>query len=123
MFDANLELTAGATFDFDLTWVTKDEKGNIEPVKLVGAQAEFEIRTRSGELLVRCSSDQQNIKIPDPDTGQIFINISPLQTTDAQPEQWRDAIWGVLVTFSSMDRYPIAEGSATLKRKVVYSQI
>lgn len=124
MFNDNLPLVAGATFDFELTWETKDETNVLKPVKLMGCTVEFEVR-KSGDdtLLVRCTTEDGNITVPEPETGQVFIHIPPDKTANQLPENWRDAIWEVVVTFPSLDKYSIAWGSASLRRKVVHSNV
>lgn len=124
MFNHNLPLVAGATFDFELIWETQDETNVLKPVQLMGCIVEFEIRKSAHDtLLVRCSNDDGNIKIPEPETGKIFIHIPPDKTANQSSENWRDAIWEVVVTFPSLDKYSIACGSASLRRKVVHSNV
>ena len=123
LFNQNLPLIAGRTFDFDLTWQTKDENGAWEPVNLTGCTVELEIRKSTDDtLLVRCSSEAGNIKIPEPESGEILFHIAPEQTNDQDPNQWTDAIWEVVVTYPSLDKYSIFWGSATLQRRVVNSR-
>ena len=123
MFNENLALIAGTTFDFDLTWETKNENGQFEPVIISGCIVEFEIR-KSGDdtLLVRCSTDDGSIKVLAPETGKMDLHISPEKTWDQKSDSWRDAIWEVVVTYPSLDKYSIAWGSASLRRKVVNSK-
>jgi hypothetical protein len=122
MFNENLALIAGATFDFDLTWETKDEAGVFSPVIINDCSAEFEIRkSGSNELLVRCSADDGSVKVTAPESGKIDIHIAPEKTLNHLPDNWRDAIWEVVITFPSLDKYSIAWGSASLRRQVVNS--
>lgn len=123
MFNENLALIAGTTFDFDLTWETKNEQGTWDPVIIDGCTVEFEVRKSSDStLLVRCSTEDGSIKVLEPNTGKIDVHILPEATSSQLTENWRDAIWEVVVTFPSLDKYSIACGSASLRRKVVNSQ-
>ena len=120
MYEQVLEITEGRTCDFYLLWETEDESRKREPVDLTGATIELEIRKSSNdELLVRISSEAGEIKTPEPTSGESEYHIAPDKTEGQSCENWRDALWEVLVTFPSMDKYPIACGVAQLKRGIV----
>ncbi|HCG7952308.1 TPA: hypothetical protein NJ584_003264 [Vibrio parahaemolyticus] len=122
MYEQVLEITEGRTCDFYLLWETEDENGVREPVDLTGATIELEIRKSSNdELLLRLSSDNGEIKFPEPTSGESEYHIAPEKSEGQSCENWRDALWEVLVTFPSMDKYPIACGVAQLKRGIVQS--
>ena len=123
MFNENLPLVAGSTFDFELKWQTEDEFKRLEPVKLTNCEVEFEIRKSSdNSLLLRCSTQDDGITIA-PESGEIYIHLTPSKTADHSPENWRDALWEVVVIFPSVDKYSIAWGSASLRRNIVKNQM
>ncbi|MBD1559507.1 hypothetical protein HC752_21425 [Vibrio sp. S9_S30] len=122
MYEQVLEITEGRTCDFYLLWETEDENRKRKPVDLTGATIELEIRKSSNdELLLRLSSANGEIKFPVPTSGESGYHIAPDKTEGQSCENWRDALWEVLVTFPSMDKYPIAGGVAQLKRGIVQS--
>ncbi|SDI10279.1 hypothetical protein SAMN04488136_1647 [Vibrio xiamenensis] len=123
MYDQVLEITEGRTCDFSLLWETEDENRARTPVDLTDAIIELEIRKSSDDsLLLRLSSEDGEITIAEPTTGESQYHIAPSQTEGQAAENWRDALWEVLVTFPSLDKYAIASGQARLIRGIVQSR-
>ncbi|HCH5506008.1 TPA: hypothetical protein NKZ29_004450 [Vibrio parahaemolyticus] len=115
MDEQDLPLVAGTTFDFELTWETENDQGELEPVDITGCSVVLQVRGMTSKvLLMSCTSTDGDITVEDPVTGRMEIHISPEKTANQDVNVWQDARWEVRVIFPSGDAYSLVRGWAKL---------
>ncbi|HIF9214607.1 TPA: hypothetical protein ACX6QF_000059 [Photobacterium damselae] len=114
-----LKIVAGTTFGFDLHWTTGDKDNPY--VKLSGCTAVFVIRSITGDVLVRGTTESGHISIIECEqqSDKLDIQITHDQTQGQQPQAWENANYEVRVTFPSGDLYSILRGPALLIKGAV----
>ncbi|EAZ2875447.1 hypothetical protein AYI72_22445 [Shewanella algae] len=114
----DLEIVAGTTFGFEVTW--EDGSGTQTPIDISGCAVRFQVRTGTDKLLVDCSTENGCIEVTDPATGTIAVQVKPEQTRGHYPSQWEGADYELRVYFPSGDVYSILRGRAKLLRGAIH---
>jgi len=115
MDEQDLPLVTGTTFDFELTWETENEQGELEPVDITGCSVDLQVRGMTSKaLLLSCTSVAGEVTVADPTTGKMEFHIAPGKTSGQDVTAWQDARWEVKVTFPSGDAYSLVRGWAKL---------
>lgn len=119
----DLEIIAGTTFDFEVTWRNQDGTG----MDITDCSVKFQIRTRSGSVLVDCSTDKGNVHLSDAKSGVIAVHIAPKQTASYKPAQVTSGYspdntqsYELRVYFPSGDVYSLLRGTARLIQGAIH---
>lgn len=110
MAASDLQLTAGTTFAFGVTWQTQN--GDVvAPVDISGCTARFQMRdVASGEVLAEAATEGDGVDIPDGPTGAITVSIHPSKTQGLTGHTIGQVAYELRVYFPSGDVYPVMAG-------------
>lgn len=118
MAASDLQLTAGTTFAFGVTWQTKDGDQMVA-VDLSGCTARLQMRdVKSGALLVAAEIGD-GIEITDPKAGEISVSLKPAKTRELGPSPLGALIYELRVYFPSGDAYPVMTGFVAVAEGVI----
>lgn len=118
MAASDLQLTAGTTFAFGVTWQTKDGD-HMVAVDLSGCTARLQMRdAKSGALLVAADIGD-GIEIPDPKGGKITVSLKPAKTQTLGARRLGDVVYELRAYFPSGDAYPVMTGFVAVAEGVI----
>lgn len=107
MAASDLELTAGTTFAFSVTWQQKGDAG-LAPIDITGCTARFQVRdAKGGALLIDAQTEGRGIRIPNGPDGLIEVSLNPALTRGLPPRSLGQAVYELRVYFPSGDAYPV----------------
>lgn len=118
MSASDLQMTAGTTFAFGVTWQTRDGD-HLVPVDVSGCSARFQMRdTESGKLLAEANS-VDGIDIPDGPAGQLRVSLHPDKTKTLGAYPLGRVVYELRVYFPSGDVYPVMSGFVAIAQGVI----
>jgi hypothetical protein len=120
MAASDLELTAGTTFGFAVTWQQKSGE-TLAPIDITGCTARFQVRdAKTDELLIDAQTEGRGIEIPAGADGLIKVSLGPEVTRGLSPRAIGQAVYELRVYFPSGDAYPVLPaGFLVIKRGVI----
>lgn len=118
MSASDLQMTAGTTFAFGVTWQTKDGDQMV-PVDVSGCSARFQMRDmQSGGVLAEAGSGD-GIDIPDGPGGEIRVSLHPEKTKGLAAYPLGRVAYELRVYFPSGDVYPVMSGFVAIVQGVI----
>lgn len=107
MAASDLELTAGTTFAFSVTWQQKNGDA-LTPIDITGCTARFQVRdVKTDELLIDAQTGGRGIEIPAGSDGLISVTLGPDVTRGLSSRPIGQAVYELRVYFPSGDAYPV----------------
>lgn len=107
MAASDLELTAGTTFAFAVTWQQKSGAA-LAPIDITGCTARFQVRdAKTDELLIDAQTEGRGIEIPAGPDGLIKVSLGPDVTRGLPSRAIGQAVYELRVYFPSGDAYPV----------------
>lgn len=119
MAATDLQLTAGTTYAFGITWQTKDGD-QLVPVDISGCTARFQMRdVASGELLAECKTEGDGIEIPSGPDGVVQVSVHPSKTDGLKARPIGQVAYELRVYFPSGDVYSVMSGFIAIVEGVI----
>lgn len=119
MSASDLQMTAGTTFAFGVTWQTKDGD-QLVPVDVSGCSARFQMRDMESDLvLAEAASNGDGIEIPDGPSGELRVSLHPDKTKALSAYPLGRVAYELRVYFPSGDVYPVMSGFVAIAQGVI----
>lgn len=119
MAASDLQLTAGTTCAFGITWQTEDGD-QLVPVDISGCTARLQMRdVASGALLVECKTGGDGIEIPTGPDGVILVSVHPSKSTGMAARTIGQVAYELRVYFPSGDVYSLMSGFIAIVAGVI----
>jgi hypothetical protein len=114
----DLNMVAGTTLRFALTWETENEAGELEPVKLHGCTAKFAMRDVKTDQVIATADTTDGIEL-NPETGEVSVTVVPEKTQGTPPAPLGNVSYEVRVYFPSGDAYPLVNAFIAISKGAI----